>query len=781
MTVYWNSPGWLWPLLLVLAVGAVSLTFWAYRQTWPRPARTLGRVLILLRSSALVVLVAALGAPVIAMFRSVQERPELVLVLEDSASMAIADARTGSADDSLNRTAADRWSRALALAAGVDSLLAASNHRFDPVFLRGNGLEAVVDFSGADPAIAPPVSQGSDLGQLLRQVGDRMAGRPARAVVLFSDGQETAGQDPGGARSPLAGAGRPFGRGTGSVPLIAVGVGDPQGPADRLLKDLRYPATAYQGDEVVVELAVDHRFTGSAPLPAVTARLHGPAGVVAEATVPVEGDLVPIELVFRPEAVGPQVYRLEVSPLANERFLANNEVSLAIDVRQERAQLLLLCAVPDWDVRFLAQAASREQRLSVSVVYPRAAGLVYADSLVPWQEPATVEEWSRWDGVVLLGWSGLVAEMDWARVAAAAADGMGLLVLPGQRTQGQPGTMNPLPAGLAALLPVTVSSGDWVAGPAALATDPQARDHAVLEGVIDPTATGAGGVGRGLSELPPLREVLRPGLRPGARVLLRARGRPGVSGAEAGIPVLVVASPGDGRIAWFGGRNLWELAFWETEAAVGPAQEETEQIARKLARNLLLWVAEGEKERELVFSGRRASYQEGEKLRLAATWLDLRGQPVTGRKLSLTLTGPESGDRTFPLQEVVGDAGAYEVVLPPLPPGVHSVQLSGQGDPPVRSRRESLIVTRHSIESTQVRQEPRRLRQLAAAPGDAYVDGHGTRALEEVARHLADLDWSARSSTSRARRDLLAGWPFLALMTLLLGLEWFLRRRNGML
>ena len=52
------------------------------------------------------------------------------------------------------------------------------------------------------------------------------------------------------------------------------------------------------------------------------------------------------------------------------------------------------------------------------------------------------------------------------------------------------------------------------------------------------------------------------------------------------------------------------------------------------------------------------------------------------------------------------------------------------------------------------------------------------------ARLLQDLmqrDWSGGEVSRRSRLDFWSGWPFLLVVAVLLGLEWFLRRRNGLL
>ena len=774
----------MWPLLLVLAAGAVSLTLWAYRQTWPQPSVRLGRILTALRATALVLLVLAVAGPVVSRLSEMEDRAGLVIVLEDSASMGLSD---GGETPGPGLRAPDRWTRSLTLVAQLDSALAVTGKSIHKTFLRGNGLAAVREFSLNDPDPGAPFGQGTDLVRLRGQALEQLAGRPLRAVVMFSDGQETVGRDLATTSDKIAGrAPPPFAHHGLPVPFIAVGVGDPRGPADRIVKDLRYPGTVYQGDEAVVEMAVAHRFTGDLPLPPVTARLYGPAGVVAEVTAPVDGEVVQLELAFKPAATGLQVYRLEVSPLGNERFLENNQASLAINVRQERSALLLLCERPSWDVRFLAQAAAREQRLSLSVVYANPGGLVYADSLTPWREPTSAAGWSVWDGVILVGWSGKLADLDWARLRVAAQAGLGLLVLPGDGVAGSSEVLVEPAGDLVALLPVSLGSRQWRTGPHSLFATGNSWSHSVLEGIADSAGSGSPGLQTVWNDLPPLRQVLDTEPRPGAQILLAARSRSRTGQPVGELPVLAVSGSEPPRIAWFGGRNLWELAFWEPERPGDRERADPDQIARKLMRNLLVWTAEGEQEKELVFSGRRNTYQEGETIRLASLWRDLRGQPVTGRRLSLTLralseVGEGAAERTFPLTELGGQPGSAEVELPPLPPGAYTVQLVGQGEVPVMSRQESLVVARHSIEATQVRQDPRRLRQLAAGLGDHYVDGHDPEALGAILGILEGLDWSSRLRKTRTRLDVLSSWPFLTTVTLLLGLEWFLRRRNGML
>ena len=205
MAIHWSTPDWLWPLLPLVAAGAVFWTAWVYARSRPAASPGLRRLLTGLRAAAFVLLLAAMAAPVLSLRARVGGEPELHVIVEDSASMAVADA--GPAGD---RT---RWDRAREL---VDALAAALAGRDDPIALhvwRGNVAGSLEEYTPE----RSPGAVGTDLDGLLEAARRRTVGRPVRAFVLVSDGQETR-RDPA-QRQPTGGADAPR--------LFVVGVGDP--------------------------------------------------------------------------------------------------------------------------------------------------------------------------------------------------------------------------------------------------------------------------------------------------------------------------------------------------------------------------------------------------------------------------------------------------------------------------------------------------------------------------------------------------------------------------
>ncbi len=504
MHILWFLAPWGWVLIVLAGVGGFLHARWVYRRTVPAPPTRVRRLLVGLRTAAVTLLLLALGQPILLRLLPQREPAVVAVVVEDSGSMALADAALDAA------APVPRWAASWDLATAIGGTLAGAGDAAEVVYLRGNGLLAPEATSPAAALVSEPHAVGTDLEALLAQARQQLLGRAVRGLVLVADGNATT-VDPGDG-APASAA--------GGAPTWIVGVGDPVGPADRLLTDLRYPEVVFQGEAATLEVAVADRFQlATAPGGPATVRLRQDGVVVAEATRPVAGDVQRFTLRFTPGDAGLQVFTLEVSALANERFLGNNQATIVMDVRKDRARLLLLAPQPAWDARFLAQAAEKEPRLALEIVHPSERGPVLADSLAAWRAPTTVAGWRRWDGVILTGPPGaLVPET--SALAQAVRAGMGLLVLTAPAERGGPGgRAEDWPAPLRDLLPVGVIADERRGGESFLALAPDAGRHPVLAEVAGDAA------GPSLAGLPPLT---------GGALRDRARGRPDPPGRRRG-------------------------------------------------------------------------------------------------------------------------------------------------------------------------------------------------------------------------------------------------------
>ena len=475
MSLSWAIPAAWLPLLALIAVAAALWVRRHYLATEPLAPRGVRRLLAGLRTAAVLLLLAAIAGPRLQRSGDVALPPEALIIVEDSASMGLRDDPDGP----------DRWGRAQAWVARCESLLSRLEPPVRTTVLRGNGLGALgpLSFGGE-----PPAAVGTDLNGLAAAAARGWSARNLRAMLVVTDGQETQSA----AEGPVAPT-------DGALPVL-IGVGDPAGPADLEVMDVRHPDTAFVGDKIVVEAVVGLRGLPRREDRRLRLALVQGADTLAAATATAGPDdpTLRAELGFVPRAAGLQVARLVVAPLVNERYLANNEVSLAVAVRQDREKLLLIAGRPDWNVRMFAQAAALERRLTLEVVHPGERGPVLNGA--PWTPPRGAAQWQAWDGVIVVGEAGFPAGFDAAGLAAAVTDGLGLLVVGGR--------LGGLPQALADLLPVELrgAAGEAGGGPAGPARRdrplPPIRSAGRGGGLVVAAAAGPGRGGAGASRGP---------------------------------------------------------------------------------------------------------------------------------------------------------------------------------------------------------------------------------------------------------------------------------------
>ncbi len=75
----------------------------------------------------------------------------------------------------------------------------------------------------------------------------------------------------------------------------------------------------------------------------------------------------------------------------------------------------------------------------------------------------------------------------------------------------------------------------------------------------------------------------------------------------------------------------------------------------------------------------------------------------------------------------------------------------------------------------------RRLVQVAARGNGEFFMASSAGGGTQLIDGLLAQSWNGHVVDRRNRLDFWSGWPFLGVVVLLLGMEWFLRRHNGLL
>ena len=731
---------WAVPLWAALT-GAVV---WSYRRSTDRfPLLLAG-----LRSVLLALILLAVLDPAVRLSVRTPARPAVLVLVDDSASMGLRDARPTDADAKRAMIAAGTIDPAKGLSqpmAAVRSTptrtelvkAALVNPRLDLLNRLGRDADVrlfafgraagLTDLSAA----AGLTGTGPDtpLGDAVRDLLARARGQPTAAVVLVTDGQSNVGT------SPLAAAQQP-------VPLLVWGVG-PTDARDVVVSDLYATGAAFVNDDVPVSVHV--RGVGLAgQVGHVVLKLGDKT--VDERDVTYDGNEQTVTLRAKPDAAGTFALSASVAPRADEATAANNAASSRLRVVDGKLKVLLVDSAPRWEFKYLQAALLRDRRVSLHCLLQSADPGAAADPASPYVTafPATRADLFDHYDLVILGDVDPTA-MPAAEVAVLAEFvdefGGGLLVIPGRRF----GLRRYAGTPLGKLLPVDPATATEGSGEIALRRTDAGRRSATLRLASDPAASDAA-----WAALPPVYWAVSAEPKRGAETLL-------VDPAHDRSAVVAVQPYGRGQAMVVGTDNTWRwrrgvgdrvyAAFWG-------------QVVQRLALPHLL----GESRRAQVSTDRPA-YAVGDRVRITARVYGGGFAPLTDAAVPGTLT---VGGKPSPLSlsAVPDEPGVYRGEVVATAAGEYGFALDRDA-----KATAAFTVAAVSRELSATAMNEPLLRAMAAASGGAFFR-------EEDLYRLPDAVKPSAADAAVSTVDV-AVWStpaYLLLMVAVAGAEWALRK-----
>jgi hypothetical protein len=782
-----------WLLAVLILVGGVALTEALLAFARPRAALTRSRRLLLLLLRLLGV--AALAASVLELTYHVDRlapaAARVVVLLDTSASMQIADAAADEPpiarlDRLRQRWLADASTRERWRARGLTLELHAFDRELRDLSPRRlDDLDALASGSASD--LTRALSQLADA----HQRGDDP--RPIAALLLLSDGLVAADPAADAALNAAALALR--------APITTLAAGAPR-LRDLAIHDLQAAEFAFvEGRAELRAQLIAHGLEGS--LAEIELRQGGAPVAAQRVTLPADGQPIPLRFEFVPDRVGHFVYELVVAPQPGEATLDNNRRAVIIKVLRDKVRVLHVAGRPDWDVRALRTLLRRDPNVEL-LSYYILRDLEDSDREDPNAELSLIafptdelfsEQLDTFDLIVLHNFDARAHQVgrylgDIARYAA----GGGALVVIGGDLGLATADYRASPLAPLLLLDLDGDLGLSTAPYRPVLTEP-GRRHPITAWIADPRLEGG-------ARLPMLDSFNRARLAAAA-----APFNPAVLLAHPdGAPLLAVAEPGKGRVAVLTTGATWRLGFAPDLPMLDGARPYD-----RLWLGLIRWLIRDPSAERLTLDLSAAHVRPDEpvELRLTALTAGYAPEPDVPLRWQLRPLGgdhqPAPSDSQKidpdldppPLAEgelITDPLGRAAHRLPPLPEGAY--ELLAERRPPPQGP-DQAPTPPHWSESTARRvllvdAGARELTDLAAAPGDARLaqlarltGGLALRASEgdPLPDDLPLADDPLRAAPRvEARREapLWDSAPALALLFLALGLEWILRRRAGL-
>jgi len=729
-------------LLVTIAAMALVSVFYYFAFGKLRPLQW--QTLLILRILAILIVVLLLFRPVFSFQKELEEKRSVILLVDRSASMSIADSSVGQSRYVQACELVQRWWDRLKDTVNLHLVAFA---------------EDAVDV--ADPRLLPtlqPDGKATSISRGLRAASKKAPRSEMEAVILISDGVHNS------VGRPVEEAGRL------GVTIHTVGVGA------TLKSDVSYRDVQVTGLDVAERMLINN----VAKIKASVEGVGLPGRVVKvilqedeqqigqqELTLDeVEGAQI-VEFEFRPTVKGRHVYTARVEPVPEERIVENNRrsaVSLVVEpgirvlylegtIRAEIGALVGRFLAKDPDLEFCALWQTKQNTFAMRSNIPQ-----LELSAIP-TDPAVINTFD----VFLIGdldSSFLRPEVQ-GLILERVKNGAGLMMLGGYHSLG-PGGYAGTPIGEA--LPVVLGSRDI-----GQITDqflPQltpdgAAPHPIFANIADffPTRQRAAKV----EGLPMLDGCTRVGAaKPGATVLA-------VCPVENDMPVLAIQPLGKGRTAVFTADTTRK---WQQ----GPRALNQQSPFLQFWGQAVRWLAgrseEVKTEASITAATDKGYYEPEEPVRLSAIVRDTQGEGAKEAKVSAKIRGPGGRPDLVELTPIPGPAGHYSGTFEPKVSGPYEIEVEAKlADQTIQAEKLKIEVGRPNLEFEKLDLDEKTLAQIAAQAKGRYM--HITAA----DRLVDQLDTAVRKRQVQLQAKLY--WPpgFWAVFVLVLTVEWILRRR----
>jgi hypothetical protein len=749
--------------LVVLAVALGLLGLLALGP--PRGRTTLRRraALLAIRAAVVLMVLLAMLRPTLVYTEMRKQAATLVMLFDKSRSMTVPDAIGGKTRyEVLQRTVADSESALAALAKDYEVKAYSFDSQLHPLEVEGGRIALPEVPDGDQTAI------GSDLQDVLAQE----AGKRLLGVVLATDGaQQTRAPRDVPAQTAAARL-----KGLG-FPLFAVPFGQPRGlgqAQDVRMVDLRANPTVFAKNELAVagDVQIDGYFDREIAVKLLFETSPGKMEEVARQKIKAAagGQRVPIRLTYVPESPGEYKLTLQAEEQPGELVTTNNELSTFVHVLKGGLNVLYLEGDLRVESKFLTRAleASPDIKVDYYRIQRNPAAAPGADPNKAFLRPSKLDlaealKPGKYE-VFILGDldSTAFTPQELGRLADLVSKGSGLIMLGGFHSFG-PGGYGQTP--LADVLPAKMDRyqrqqfGDKIRedvhlrGPLRMTPSPVGLIHYALS-----LAAGREANLAAWAQLPPLEGANKLGqLSPGALTLA-------TDGREN--PLLVSYYYGTGRVMALAADSTWR---WWMRGFENPH--------KRFWRQIVLWLARKDEASEgsvwVKLQPRR--YAPGERVEFTAGANDPTGEPVKDAKLTAEVV--LSDGRRVPVALVSGEAGLTGTFREADKPDDYAVEVTAVHQGQVLGKaRARFLVYQQDLELDNPAADTSAMESLAA------ITGGESLAPEQLPKLLERLAQEGPSLEIEHIRKLTFWdtWPFFLVLVGLLGLEWYLRKRWGL-
>lgn len=708
--------------LFIAALLAILLfSIFTYRVTVPPISRSLKSILITLRVSSLTLLILLLFDPLLSIIRQHSLPPMIGVLIDDSQSMQIVD--NGERRSESIRKFLDSES--------FRELKSLGDVRFGAF---GSNVK-VMDKEGADSLFFG--GERTDIYQALKFFKEKTALNNLQSIVLLSDGIITSGE------SPLLDI-EEF-----ETPLFTIGIGDTVEKKDLLVRKVLVNEVSYVGDRIPVVAIVKN-----------TGYKNDNAEVILESDgVILDRKLIAlnsdereyrIPLSFVAKNPGKQKLTVSVSEMRGEEITRNNRYPFFVTIHKSKMKVLLIAGAPSADMTFVRRALGSDANIDLDVIIEREGGGYYEGEI-------NENEFRNSECIVLVGFPSRTSDQKIIQeIIRGTRERKGLFVLLSRTIDFQKIKE------MEEILPFsiqTITPDEYQAFISVRNSPKSVLLFGLRKESLSPEKW---------SSLPPLfkhQALIRS--KPESEIVAHVR----LQTSETDEPLVVIRNSQGKKSLAVLGYGIWRWKMY----ADGLAGSKT--LTEEFLSNSIRWLTTREDEKRIRVNPSKEVFSEGEPIDFTAQAYDDNLNPIENANIELNIKDREK-QYTLSLDHIT--RGQYEGMLAGIPEGEYNYEARVKiEDQLIGTDSGRFNVGGLNAEFIETRMNRNLLRQLAERSGGKYFDADEWGQLREEIKSLPKFLPETKREEARFPLWNLP-WVYAAIV-LLLAVEWFIRKRTGML
>ena len=729
-------------ILLLIFIRPSTISLVARRKTW----------LLILRACLIGLLVIAMLRPARVSVSSEPQSATLLILFDESRSMDIEDSAQGRS----------RWQE---LVTTMNSAAEPLSRLGDELEVRAyrfsNGINSVDIESGQVQMPATPTGKETDIGAALEEMLQRETGKRLAGVILMSDGAQRVYEP----KVDMQQVARTLAR--MDCPLYTIGFGKPREQSqsrDVAIENLRDQYAVFVKNELAIQGALRVQGFVNRPLPVRIEVLKpdgqtetlGPIDVTA-----VEDDsLVPFEFVFSPQEPGDYKLTVKADPQDGELVVDNNQTIAFLTALDGGLQVLFLEGnLLGFEQKMIRRslATSPDIQLDFRPIDPRLRDSWPIDLSDVLQEKSY--------DVFLIGDvdAAALGPENLSFIAEQVEQGKGLMMTGGLNTFG-PGGYFDTP--LEPVLPIVMGRFERQEfGP-----DIEVRKDQHVDGPLNIVPSGNHfvtylGNENLWRQLRPLKGANRLEVKPRATILAKS---------DQDLPMLVAWQYDAGRVLAFAGDSTY---LWWSHGQ--------QEAHRRFWRQAMLWLGNKDQlvRQDVWVRLSRRRFRPNETVEMFAGLRSETGDPLMDAAVTAELVAPDNSRTPIRLAP---DGEEWRAELTDTASvGEYRIEIKARVDgAEVGETAARFQVLDRDLELSDPAANPAQLERMARVTRDAggrtVAPEQLTTLIEEIEKRPPELEVEVESKW-RFGDTALDAWPFFMVFVAMLGCEWWLRKRWGMM